>query len=307
MALSGAMAPQRVYRKTELLLSIIHFLTMGNKYSAHRKSVGSNDSLTKDTNVQESASMYGEYYSIAFLHKGTSSQTILARKPNDTRLYTLKVISNEHRERNLNEVSILRDLSGIPNIAQYVEHFDTEQNLIIVCEYCKGIELFEYICNHERMSEPDAKYIFKQLCTAMVAAHKKGVIHRDLKPENIIINDSKVTIIDWGLSFYPDRTAERVSCGSPNYASPEIITSDCSYNGSEVDVWGLGCVLYTMLTASMPFRDEYIPYLFDKIRKCQVIYPEYIPEEAVDLLKQIFVRENRVSLEEILNGQWLNQ
>ncbi len=283
---------------------------MGNKNSvpiSRGKSTDSNDSLTKEPQAPESASMYGEYYSIKILNKGSSSQTILARKPNDTRLYTLKVIPNEHRERNLNEASILRDLLGIPNITQYVDHFDTDQNLIIVCEYCKGIDLFDYICDHGRVPESDAKYIFKQLCTAMAAVHKKGIIHRDLKPENIIIDDdTQVTIIDWGLSFYPDRTEERASCGSPNYASPEIITSGCSYNGPEVDVWGLGCVLYTMLTANMPFNEEYIPALFDMIRQCQVVYPEGIHEEAVDLLKQIFVRENRVSLEEILGGQWLN-
>ena len=255
---------------------------------------------------------YDDYHIVKPLRTGSCSETSLVTKGNDPKQYVLKVIPcHGQYAKYSQEVDVLCDIQGLPGVAQYVEHFEDDDNIIIVYEYCDGMELFDYLLEYGPLSESDAKEIFRQLCVTMDTVHKRGIVHRDLKLENIIIDKNKrITIIDWGFAFYPQKTTERISCGSPNYASPELITlskdKEVSYDGPELDVWSLGCVLYIMLTKKMPFNEIVVIDLFTKIRTCDLFYPGTLPEEAVDVLKQIFVRENRCSLEDILISQWLN-
>lgn len=62
----------------------------------------------------------------------------------------------------------------------------------------------------------------------------------------------------------------RTSCGSPNYAAPEVISGKL-YAGPEVDVWSCGVILYALLCGTLPFDDEHVPTLFRKI-KCISVY-----------------------------------
>lgn len=98
-------------------------------------------------------------------------------------------------------------------------------------------------------------------------AHSQGVVHRDLKPENILIDQNgNLKIADFGLgSLFRDGCSLVTSCGSPNYAAPEII--ECQpYDGTAVDVWSLGVILYASLTGSLPFDSESMPTLFKQIK-----------------------------------------
>lgn len=106
--------------------------------------------------------------------------------------------------------------------------------------------------------------------------------------------------MDW--DFIQKKTNERLSCGSVHYASPELISKDLTYDGPEIDVWSLGVILYTFLTASLPFNKDSNRELYKEIYNCNVIYyeDEFSPN-IIKLLKMIFVRENRISLDEIID------
>jgi 5'-AMP-activated protein kinase, catalytic alpha subunit len=97
-----------------------------------------------------------------------------------------------------------------------------------------------------------------------------------VKPENLLLDaDNNIKIADFGLSNnMRDGDFLRTSCGSPNYAAPEVISGNL-YAGPEVDVWSCGVILYALLCGSLPFDDESIPNLFKKIKSGMYTLPRY--------------------------------
>ena len=112
-------------------------------------------------------------------------------------------------------------------------------------EYVSGGELFEYIVNKSRLSERETRKLFQQLISGVDYCHRHGVVHRDLKPENLLLDENKnIRIVDFGLSnITKDGQFLKTSCGSPNYAAPEVIEGRL-YAGPEIDIWSCGVILY---------------------------------------------------------------
>ena len=113
-----------------------------------------------------------------------------------------------------------------PNIIRLYEVLDSVTEIYVVMEYVSGGELFDLIQLKGKLSEDEARFYFRQIISGVEYCHHYLVAHRDLKPENILIDKSKrVKICDFGLSnLMKDGKFLKTSCGSPNYASPEIIS-----------------------------------------------------------------------------------
>ena len=85
-------------------------------------------------------------------------------------------------------------------------------------------ELYDYVVEKGRLLEEEARRFFQQVTSGVEYCHRNMVVHRDLKPENLLL-DSKmnVKIADFGLSnVMRDGHFLKTSCGSPNYAAPEV-------------------------------------------------------------------------------------
>lgn len=176
----------------------------------------------------------------------------------------------------------------------------------MVLEYA-GSELFNYIVDLGRMQEDKARSFFQQIVCAVEYCHRHKIVHRDLKPENLLLDEHlHVKIADFGLSnIMTDGNFLKTSCGSPNYAAPEVISGKL-YAGPEVDVWSCGVILYVLLVGRLPFDDEYIPALFKKIAQGNYHVPHYLSPGANRLIgKMLQVSPvKRITVEEIRQDPW---
>ena len=101
-------------------------------------------------------------------------------------------------------------------------------------------------------------------------------MHRDLKPENILLTGDRLKVADFGLSNkMVDGQSLMTSCGSPNYAAPEVIEG-LPYDGAQADLWSCGVILFALLTRSLPFESESLPELFEMIRNAAFDLPDYL-------------------------------
>ncbi|KAJ3699497.1 hypothetical protein LUZ61_003202 [Rhynchospora tenuis] len=214
--------------------------------------------------------------------------------------------SMEMEEKVKREIKILR-LFIHPHVIRLYEVIDTPTHVYVVTEYCKYGELFDYIVEKGRLQEDEARRIFQQIISGVEYCHRNMVVHRDLKPENLLL-DSKynVKLADFGLSnVMRDGHFLKTSCGSPNYAAPEVISGKL-YAGPEVDVWSCGVTLYALLCGTLPFDDENIPNLFKKIKSGIYTLPSHLSALARDLIPRMLVVDpmKRITIREIREHAW---
>ncbi|GLI77245.1 protein kinase [Penicillium ochrochloron] len=179
----------------------------------------------------------------------------------------------------------------------------------MVLEYAER-ELFDYLVRKGKCGDDEARKFFQQIICAVEYCHRHKIVHRDLKPENLLIDSTKsVKIADFGLSnIMTDGNFLKTSCGSPNYAAPEVISGKL-YAGPEVDVWSCGVILYVLLVGRLPFDDDYIPALFKKIAAGNFHIPGYISPGAARLIRAMLQVHpvHRITIPEIRQDPWFTK
>ena len=206
------------------------------------------------------------------LGKGTFGKVKLAfNKENKNEKYACKILlksnikDDDDRMRCKREMDILKKMHHV-NVVRTYEIISTDTTYYIFMDFCAKGELFNYIVEKQHLSEEKSAFFYYQLINGIEYIHKKGVCHRDLKPENLLLTEkNKLKIIDFGLSNYFKGSLLETPCGSPCYASPEMVMGN-KYNGFCIDIWSSGIILYAMLCGYLPFEemenDEYNEVLF---------------------------------------------
>ncbi|CAN3355994.1 carbon catabolite-derepressing protein kinase [Diutina catenulata] len=256
----------------------------------------------------------GKYVVLKTLGEGSFGKVKLAQHSVTGQRVALKIINRKTLAKSDMQGRIEREISYLrllrhPHIIKLYDVIKSKDEIIMVIEYA-GKELFDYIVQRGRMPENEARRFFQQIVAAVEYCHRHKIVHRDLKPENLLLDDNlNVKIADFGLSnIMTDGNFLKTSCGSPNYAAPEVISGKL-YAGPEVDVWSSGVILYVMLCGRLPFDDEFIPALFKKISNGVYTLPNYLSAGAKHLLTRMLVVNplNRITIHEIMEDEWFKE
>jgi len=174
-------------------------------------------------------------------------------------------------ERFRREMDIVGSLSH-PGIVPLLDSGSAGQLLYYVMPYIAGESLHDRLERERRIAVGDAVGIVREVAEALGYAHGRGILHRDVKPENILLAEhpTQALIADFGLARAigaadtTKLTKTGTIVGTIHYMSPEQVREDRTID-SRSDVYGLGCVLYEMLTGAPPFVGRTVTDLVMKI------------------------------------------
>ncbi|KIJ56640.1 hypothetical protein M422DRAFT_197695 [Sphaerobolus stellatus SS14] len=242
----------------------------------------------------------------------------------------------------LKEVQIMRQINH-PAIVKLLSFFESDEYYFLILELMEGGELFHQIVKLTYFSENLARHVILQVAEGIRFLHEEcGVVHRDIKPENLLFeripvipskNPTKrpydeekedegeftpgvggggigrVKIADFGLSKIVWNEETMTPCGTVGYTAPEIV-KDERYSKS-VDMWALGCVLYTLLCGFPPFYDESINVLTEKVARGYYTFLspwwDDISSSAKDLITHLLCVDpaQRYTIDEFLAHPWI--
>ncbi len=226
------------------------------------------DELSRDLEAPEQPASIGPYRVVDRIGEGGFGVVYLATAESPTRNVAIKVLHREVTPRDalqrfLSEREVQAALDH-PNIARVFDSGETEAGEpYLVMQHVPGPKITDYVEAAGLVFE-DRLRLLLPVCDAVQHAHQKGVIHRDIKPSNVIVGgDSEVplpVVIDFGVArlaadarlIRRTHTAEHTQLGTPQYMSPEQARPSIGPIDTRTDVYGLGALLYEVLTGTAP-------------------------------------------------------
>ncbi|CDO95876.1 unnamed protein product [Kluyveromyces dobzhanskii CBS 2104] len=248
-------------------------------------------------------------------------------------------------EQVLKEIAIHKIVSSGENIVSFIDFQESKSYYYIIQELLAGGEIFGEIVKYTYFSEDLSRHVIRQVANAVKHMHQLGIVHRDIKPENLLFepidtipnpkpklrsSDDQSTkldegifrpgiggggigvvkLADFGLSKQIYQTNTKTPCGTVGYTAPEVV-KDERYS-MQVDMWGVGCVLYTVLCGFPPFFDEKIDILTEKISRGEYTFLrpwwDEISDGAKNCVKKLLEvdPEKRYTADLLLQDPWLN-
>ncbi|XP_031330054.1 serine/threonine-protein kinase BRSK2 isoform X2 [Photinus pyralis] len=228
------------------------------------------------------------------------------------RKVAIKIINREKLSESVlmkveREIAIMK-LIDHPHVLGLSDVYENKKYLYLVLEHVSGGELFDYLVKKGRLTPKEARRFFRQIMSALDFCHSHSICHRDLKPENLLLDEkNNIKIADFGMaSLQPIGSMLETSCGSPHYACPEVIRGE-KYDGRRADVWSCGVILYALLVGALPFDDDNLRQLLEKVKRGVFHIPHFVPPDCQSLLRGMIEvnPDKRLTLTEINKHQWV--
>ncbi|OXU23422.1 hypothetical protein TSAR_006105 [Trichomalopsis sarcophagae] len=197
-----------------------------------------------------------------------------------------------------------------PTILELYTFFEDSNYVYLVLELCHNGELQRYLKEHgtKGLPEQDAGRIIQQVVQGLLYLHSHQILHRDMSLSNLLLTrDMQVKIADFGLATQLSRPDEKhmTMCGTPNFISPEVATR--SSHGLEVDVWSLGCMLYTLLVGKPPFDTDAVKSTLTRVVMADYVMPSHLSDNAKDLIEKLLKKnpKDRIRLRDIIKHPFI--
>ena len=215
----------------------------------------------------------------------------------------------------LREINVLREVDH-PNIIKFYDTYEDSDHIYIVMEYCSGGELFTKITSQGHIHESEARVYMKKMIMAVNHLHNLNIVHRDLKTENFLFDSTCATkelkLVDFGLSNKFGSQFEQMhsKVGTIYYVAPEVLKGNYGY---KCDMWSLGVLMFTMLSGNLPFYDEAVGEVYNKLMKGSYSFDKPVWNEvspaAKDLISNLLKvdPEERYSAADALHHDWFLQ
>ncbi|RZB39127.1 Pkinase and/or POLO box domain containing protein [Asbolus verrucosus] len=179
------------------------------------------------------------------------------------------MVKENQKEKMTQEIQIHQSLKH-KNVVGFYSFFEDNFNIYIVLELCRKRSMMELQKRRKIITEPETRFYMRQILNGVNYLHQRRIIHRDLKLGNLFLNDDlHVKIGDFGLAATIVYEGERKKtlCGTPNYIAPEILHK--KGHSFEVDIWSIGCIMYTLLIGKPPFETSSLKETYSRIKKCE--------------------------------------
>ena len=217
------------------------------------------------------------------------------------------LVKDHQKAKMAMEIDIQRQMKH-RHVVDFKGYFEDDTSVYILLELCRRRSLMELHKRRKDLTEPEVRYYMKQLLGAMVYLHSNKVIHRDLKLGNLFLNDMmELKIGDFGLATRVDFDGERKKtlCGTPNYIAPEVLGK--KGHSYEVDMWSLGCILFTLLCGKPPFETSSLSETYKRIKRGEYYVPSHITKNAKILIDKLLVQDPslRPSAQECLQDPFI--
>ncbi|XP_070269769.1 serine/threonine-protein kinase PLK1 isoform X2 [Myotis yumanensis] len=216
------------------------------------------------------------------------------------------LLKPHQKEKMSMEISIHRSLAH-QHVVGFHGFFEDNDFVFVVLELCRRRSLLELHKRRKALTEPEARYYLRQVVLGCQYLHRNRVIHRDLKLGNLFLNeDLEVKIGDFGLATKVEYDGERKKtlCGTPNYIAPEVLSK--KGHSFEVDVWSIGCIMYTLLVGKPPFETSCLKETYLRIKKNEYSIPKHINPVAASLIQKMLQSDPtaRPTIHELLSDEF---
>jgi serine/threonine protein kinase len=230
---------------------------------------------------------------IRLIGSGKYGKVHLVRQKENGECFALKSMNKRFLEKNDRVCHVFAERDVVldfrhPFVVAGHCSFQSVHHVFLVLDYVPGGELLERLEEEGQLSGSRAQLYAAELTLAIGFLHSKNCVYRDVKAENVLIDeDGHVKLTDFGVAKLgmAANSTTGTFCGTPEYMAPEMVKG--VPHTRAVDWWGLGVLVFEMLTGFPPFSSENVLTVYEMILNSKVPFPEEMDPVAVDFIGRL--------------------